>query len=394
MILRIITIFCLLFASLYFGIYLQQDPGYVLIMIHHWTIESTFWVAAAVIIILSVLLHTICAITKNIAGIPRYLREWRNDLRLSRAQAKTNRGLIEFTEGHWHTAKKHLIAAAPNVDLPLVNYLTAAKAAGKLGDHPLRDHYLHQAQAVAPNATIAIELTQAQLQVDNQEWNEALATLNALQIITPDHPYVLQLYLQVYQATQNWPALLEILPKLKSSKSLSDLDIQQMKRQAFLDMLKTLLANSGSTPDSKSSLLNIPHDLKHDPEIIAEYGRYFIHHHQDQLAEKLIRDCLKKNRNNDLIAVYSQLNPKLIRIAFIESLLRQEPDSAALHLCLGQVFLAQEMWGAAKTHLEKSLQIQPTSQAYYALGNLLQKLNQQQEACDMYRRGLEIACRP
>lgn len=251
MILRIITIFGLLFASLYCGIYLQEDPGYVLIMIHHWTIESTFWVAAAVLIILSVLLHTIGSITKNIAGIPRYLREWRNNLRLSRTQVKN--------------------------------------------------------------------------------------------------------------------------PK-----------------KAYLDMLQVDLENSILEQDTKLNLVNLPNDLKQDPDVIAEYGRYLIHHHQDQRAEKLIRDCLKINRSHHLITVYSQLNSQFIRIPFIESLLRKEPDSAALHLCLGQVLLAQEMWGSAKTHLAKSLHLHPTAQAYYALGNLLQKLHQQQEACEMYRKGLEL----
>lgn len=390
MILFMIAAFGLLLASVYLGTWLQHDPGYVLIMIHHWTIESTFWVAATATIILVILLQVALSTIKNIVGIPHHWRQWRDTRRLSRAQTKTKKGMIEFSEGHWHTAKKHLIAAAPNVEQPLVNYLTAAKAAEKLGDHRLRDQYLHQAQAAAPDATIAIELTQAQLQVDNQEWEEALATLNALQIIAPDHPYVIQLYIQVYQAMHNWADLLVILPKLKTSPSLSEKDIHQIKRLAYLNLIQIWLSQPVLEKKNISMLQTLPHDLKHDPEIITWYGRYLLHHLQYQIAEKSIRECLKINKNPELIALYGQLNAEYVRIPFIESLLRQDPNSAELHLCLGQLFLTKKVWGTAKNHLEKSLQIQPSIQAYHALGTLLETLDQQTEACHAYRQGLEL----
>ncbi|NDH67916.1 MAG: protoporphyrinogen oxidase, partial [Gammaproteobacteria bacterium] len=158
MIIRLIAAFGVLLLSMYLGIWLQRDPGYVLIMFQHWTIESSFWVAILAIIILLIVLQLGFSIIKSISSMPQYLLQWRATHRLSRAQAKTKRGLIEFGEGQWQTAKKHLIAGAANTDQPLVNYLTAAKAAEKLGDHHLRDHYLHLAQTAAPDATIAIEL--------------------------------------------------------------------------------------------------------------------------------------------------------------------------------------------------------------------------------------------
>lgn len=390
MILRVIASFGLLLLSIYIGIWLQKDPGYVLIMFQHWTIESTFWIAAIAVIVLVIILYIGFGIIKHIASIPNYWHQWRGDLRLSRAQARTKRGLIEFSEGHWQTAKKHLIAAAPNADQPLVNYLTAAKAAEKLGDHHLRDHYLHLAQTVAPDATIAIELTQAQLQVDNQEWQEAAATLQALQIIAPDHPYVLQLCLQLYQATHNWTDLIAMLPKLKPSKTLSAQDIHDIRKQAYLALLHKNISDSSLEFDINQTIQSLPKDLKHDPDFILCYARHLLAHQQDSSAEKYIREGLKISKNNDLIALYAQLHTDYARIPFIESLISKDPYSAALHLCLGQLFLKQQLWGSAKTHLEKSIQIQPSPQAFYALGTLLEKLEQQAEACQIYRQGLEF----
>lgn len=394
MILRVILAFTLLIISAYLGIWLHQDPGYVLIMFRHWTIESTVWMTASLILILILFIQTLFGLLKKIVHIPYYCRQWISDLRLKRAQAKTKRGLIEFSEGQWQTAKKHLIAAAPNTPHPLVNYLTAAKAAEKLGDHQLRDHYLHLAQTAVPDATIAIELTQAQLQIDNQEWKAADETLQALQVIAPDHPYVSQLCLKLYENTQNWAALLAVLPKLKSSKTLTELNIQNIKKQAYLAILDANIHQSYLNFDLHQAMQSLPKDLKNDSDIVSKYARYLLNQQQDQQAEKIIRESLKTSPTNELLALYAHINTEYVHIPFIESLIEKKPDSAALHACVGQLFLAKQVWGSAKTHLEKSIQIHPSSQAYYALGTLLEKLNQPEEACKIYKQGLNVAMLP
>lgn len=67
-----------------------------------------------------------------------------------------------------------------------------------------------------PEAKIAVELTQAELQLANHQWEQALATLKHLQDIAPRHPYVLKLIMQLYQEVKDWPQLITILPDLKS----------------------------------------------------------------------------------------------------------------------------------------------------------------------------------
>ena len=390
MIFRVLVAFALLLLAAYLGIWLHQDPGYVLIMFRHWTIESTVWVAATMILISIFFLQIVFGLFKKVVHIPYYCQQWLSDLRLKRAQVKTKRGLIEFSEGQWQTAKKHLIAAAPNATHPLVNYLTAAKAAEKLGDHPLRDHYLHLAQTAVPDATIAIELTQAELQIDNQEWQAAQETLHALQVIAPDHPYVIQLCLTLYENTQNWSALIALLPKLKPSKTLSEAAIQHTKKHAYLAILNANLNQSHLHFDLSHAMQNLPKDLKYDTDIMRKYARYLLNHQQDQQAEKILRDCLKTKQTPELIDLYAHINSEYARIPFIESLLEKKPESASLHACLGQLFLAKQVWGSAKTHLEKSIQLHPSVQGYYALGNLLENLNQSEEARNIFKQGLAL----
>nr|WP_019218081.1 hypothetical protein [Legionella tunisiensis] len=48
---RVLMIFLLLLASVYLGIQLNRDPGYLLIAINHWTVETTLLVAIFALII-------------------------------------------------------------------------------------------------------------------------------------------------------------------------------------------------------------------------------------------------------------------------------------------------------------------------------------------------------
>ncbi len=115
----------------------------------------------------------------------RAFKQWNAHRLTQNAQAITRKGLIEYSEGYWQKAQNHLMQALPNADTPLLNYLTAARAAQKMGDSTLRDHYLREAQQSMPEAKIAVELTQAQLQLANNQWEQALATLRHLHDLAP-----------------------------------------------------------------------------------------------------------------------------------------------------------------------------------------------------------------
>ena len=212
---RVILLFLLLLTSVWVGVYLKHDPGYVLIAFHHWTIETTLCITLIGLILIFFILHTFLLLLHWTIHIPLGFHNWLTKRRIQKAQATTRRGLIEFSEGHWLEARKHLIKALPDTETPLLNYLTAARAAQETGDNKLRDDYLREAQQSMPEAKIAVELTQAQLQLANHQWEQALATLRHLQDLSPQHPYVLKLLMHLYEEVKDWPQLISLLPALK-----------------------------------------------------------------------------------------------------------------------------------------------------------------------------------
>lgn len=384
---RIILIFILLLVSVWLGIQLHHDAGYVLIAINKWTIETTLSIAIPVLVLFFVVLHALLLTLHWIAHIPTAWKNWRAKRRLQKAQTKTRQGLIEFSEGHWLRAKNHLINALPDTETPLLNYLTAARAAQEMGDSKLRDDYLRDAQQSMPEAKIAVELTQAQLQLANHQWEQALATLRHLQDLAPNHPYVLKLLMHLYKEVRDWPQLIELLPALKRHGVVVGAAFDRLQQQAYLQAILDLIKLDQPQP-IKEYISNLPKNLRNDSEIIGAYSSYLLKNKAYFDAEALLRRSLNKQFNEQLIVIYGQIGDGQAKLDFVESLLKHNPQSSGLYLSLGRICKANHLWGKAKTYIEESIKLKPSAAAFAELGNLLDSLNDHPNACNAYRQGL------
>lgn len=386
---RFLLAFFILLAAIVLGVQLNKDPGYVLIAIHHWTVETTLWIMILGLLLLFLIFHLFISLCHKISHTPGAISSWHSRRQAQKAQAITRQGLIEYSEGYWKKAKNHLIQALPNADTPLLNYLTAARAAQKMGDSQLRDDFLREAQQSMPEAKIAVELTQAQLQLANHQWEQALATLRHLQDIAPRHPYVLKLLMQLYQEVRDWPQLIALLPDLKRYHVIDQHEFESLQHNAYLQSLSDLTKQN--QPEAVNSLFNsLPKSLAMDPDIVAEYVRFLFKNHDYDTAKDLLRRSLRKDFQPQLIALYSALPGGESQLDFAEGLLKKTPHSAALYLCLGQLCINQQLWGKAKHYLEQSIEIGPSPAAFMALGQLHEKLGDPILACASYKRGLEL----
>lgn len=387
---RLLSIFIILLASVWLGVKLQHDPGYLLIAIHHWTIETTLVVAMIGLVLVFIFLHLLLLWIQWLIHLPRSFSEWLGRQRAYHARAKTRQGLIEFSEGYWSEAKNHLIKALPDTDTPLLNYLTAARAAQEMGDSKLRDDYLRQAQQSMPEAKIAVELTQAQLQLANHQWEQALATLRHLQDLAPHHPYVLKLLMHLYEEVKDWPQLIALLPELKRNQVISDDQYQRLQQRAYYQAMLDLI-KQGHDQALANFMKSLPPRLNEDPEIIAEYGYYLFKQERLSEAELLLRRKLHKRFDEDLLGIYGQINYSDNQLQFAESLLKEHPHSAPLFLCLGRLSQHKNLWGKAKMYFEQSIECGATPMAYLELGKLLKQLSDEGRACAAYERGLALS---
>ena len=159
------------------GNYAENDAGQMLITISGWTIQTSFSFFVISIIVIFLLLHFLMRLLSRFWNMPRQLGSWKQDRHQYLSEKYLSRGLMALVEGNWNKAEVSLTKGAPHSKSPLVNYLAAARAAQQLGEVERRDSYLMQAYKDDPDAEVAIGLVQAELQIKQQQTEQALATL-------------------------------------------------------------------------------------------------------------------------------------------------------------------------------------------------------------------------
>jgi HemY protein len=192
--------------------FLLGDPGYVAINFRGYLIEMS----VPVLVGLAVLLVIAVWLVRRLVQAPRRLGEAAGRYRAGRAGQKLTRGMIEVAEGNFARGEKLLARSASISDAPLFNFLQAARAAHLQGKDERRDEWLKLAYEHTPEAANAVLLTQAELQLDREQYEQALATLRRIEENSRDHSHALALLGRLYFRLQDWTHLAEILPRLRA----------------------------------------------------------------------------------------------------------------------------------------------------------------------------------
>jgi HemY protein len=299
------------------------------------------------------------------------------------------RGLLEMSEGNWHTAEKRLVRYADRSETPLLNYLAAARAAQLQGEHERRDAYIRLAHENMPSADVAVSLTQAELQLADHQLEQALATLRHLRSVAPKHTYVLRLLRRLYEQLGDWEHLRELIPELRRRKVGTADELGALERKTYRALLEQafLSKDSGRLGQVWSS---VPKALRTDADVVSDYAGYLQEGSQDEDAEKLLRDALRQGWNEQLVELYGLIEcPEPGKhLSRLEKFLKEHPDDPTLLLTLGRLSLRAQLWGKARGYLEACVNRNGPVDAYRELARLLEHMGEHDNALQIYRQAL------
>ncbi len=172
---------------------IETDPGYVLVSYANYTLEASLWVGLLLLLLSVLSIYLLLQLAYRIVGGRRSLVSWLGTRKTRNAQRLSTRGLINFTEGNWQTARRQLLRGAQHNEAPLLNYLLAARASAQLHDTEKVDEYLRAAGEAEPGAAVAMEFALAELKLQAGEYQQAVAALDQATRNVSRHPYVLSI---------------------------------------------------------------------------------------------------------------------------------------------------------------------------------------------------------
>lgn len=382
----------ILVISVSLALWAYQDPGYVIFARGYKTAELSLSLFIVIAVITIVLVYVAIRLLVKSWHMPYAFAHWRQRQKLNRARRDSNKGLIELAQGHWTQAERYLIRSAKDSELPLLNYLSAARAAQKQGATERRDTYLGLAHKNMQGSEFAVQLTQAELQLVHGQLEQSLATLVQLHNKTPKHPHVLYLLARSYELLRSWDDLKKLLPDLRKQHALGEESLTALEKRVHRE-LTTIATQKGKLEELTHAWQQVPKKLRQDIEMVHHYVLCLITIDGHDQAETVIRDTLKHQWNNQLAYLYGVVNASNAdkQLATAETWLKGNEKNSVLLLTLGRLCMRNKLWGKARSYLEASIGIQPRSDAYKELGQLMEQLEESEKAAKYFRKGLLLA---
>ncbi|MDH3339078.1 MAG: heme biosynthesis protein HemY [Gammaproteobacteria bacterium] len=362
--------------------FLLGDPGYVAINFRGYLIEMSVPVLIGVLVLVVIVIWLI----RRIVQAPRRLGEAAGRYRAGRAGLKLTRGMIEVAEGNFARGEKLLARAAATSDAPLFNYLQAARAAHLQGKDERRDEWLKLAYEHTPEAANAVLLTQAELQLDREQYEQALATLRRIEENSRDHSHALALLGRLYFQLEDWAHLAEILPRLRKQNRVKQDTLDKWTVRVHCENLARAADGEAVIAELKAA----PKRLRSDTTLLDAYYMNLMRVGMHDKAEKDLAAALKAEWRAPLVRLFGLVegpNPSK-QLKRAEGWLAKHGDDPDLLLAAARLCLRNELWGKARSYLETVISLRPTPEAYQEFGRLLTQLGETDAAADAYRDGL------
>jgi HemY protein len=331
----------LLVIALIAGIIVSPDlaghQGYVLISFANQTIEMSLTTLIIVAIAIVAIFFVLEFILRRLFSVGSSTRGWFSGRHIRKARRNTAEGLLKVAEGDWKSAD-------------------------------------------------------VKLQIRQQQFEQALATLQDVQPTSPRNPMILSLLKQCYLQLEDWKALQALLPQLTKANVITAEEAAQLDIQAQCGQMHHLSQQNGS--DGLIGYWNsINRKDKHNPALVACFVKQMIVRHADSEAFPILRDAIKKNPEHNLISLMPQLTlpDRHPAIVSLQDLLANNSNNPTLQSALGQMLMADGQWQPAKEHLEKAVAIRPDVTDFAHLVATLEQLGDKQAAAEVSRQALQLA---
>lgn len=381
-----------LFAGAWLYDLAAHTPGYLLLVVGNVTVELSVWFALVALLLLLTFTYLITTLTRGgLKGASAQMKRLFSGS-TRRAQRQMSKGFIHFFEGNWKEAEKLLGKSAERSPTPLLNYLGAARSAYEIGDTQQANDYLQKAEQEAPEAELAVILTQARMLYASNKFEQCAATLERARKMAEHNPVVLDLLSKVYGQLQDWKNLEQLLPELKKYSLKTESSLQQTAEWVYGHLLQNA-GSAGSAESLAQAWQRVPKEYRHSPVVMHVYIEQMMAVGAEADVEPLLRKTLRSHWDDSLVLSYGTVQGKdtMSQLLAAESWLKDHPGNAALLLTLGRLSLRNQLWGKARDYFESSLKTKPSAAAYAENARLLARLGEHQLSAEFYQKGLYLA---
>ena len=374
------------------GVLLSHDSGRVVFTLGGWTVQSSMSLFVLALFVLLLASYFLLRFISGLIHLPGNVQRWRDNRRYRLSEHHLSQGLLALVEGDWRRAEKSFNRGVRHSRHPVLNYLFAARAAQQQGEVARRDHYLRLAHEYGKDSGIAVGLTQAELQLNQHQTEQAYATLRHLAGKKQGEEQVNLMLLEASSELKDWPQSLELLRDLEKKNVLPLERIRAKQLEVYAGLLRNA-GESGRRERLEEEWRGIPKKLQSELYLIEVYVSERLRHDGTADCEELLRRVLKKHWDAALVRLYGLVEGESAQkqLRFAEHQLPRHARDAMLLLTLGRLARRNSLWGKARSWLEESLAVHPYPETYHDLATLLVQQGDNIAASRCFQEGLALA---
>jgi HemY protein len=356
---------------------LAADPGYLLLTLYGWSIETTVVVAAAGLLALLITLRLLFGLLRA------PWRLWRRGRRRI-ARERLAGGLLALHRGQWARAEKLLQRAAAERDLRLPALLAASQAARERSADARAEALLAEVGRHGGDIDAALPVVERLLAEQRAGTACELLESCARQGALP--PRALELQARALAGCGRAEQAVALLPELRR---------QQVREGDALRQLETTLlrawlldAEQPGTLQQRWKSLDRGQRLR--PTLVEAYAEQAVRHGDPDAAAEAIERTQAKCWSDRLARRYGSLPHSRPGAALktAERWLAEHPDAPSVLLCLGRLCRHDQLWGKAEAYLERAISLGAGAEAWEALAEVSLDQHDEPRARQAYANAL------
>ncbi len=396
-ILGLLLLIIILAGGVLAATYIKADPGYVMIAWKSWVLESSVWVAFVLMFAVIGVILLVLLITAFIWQGQKRFSLWAGGRSDKKGRNQLLQGLEAYLSGDWQKAAKLLKKSSNNLDTEkaLMPRLLAARAysASNQTEEALN---ILRVSSITHEKSLAVGITQAELQYESHQYDACLSTLRRLQQDNPRNSLVLRALVRVCRQLNEWQSLWDMLGVLHKEKVLqgeSLLDLEEdICRHLFTKVMEGKVQEQTSVVQALSQVwIGLPKKSRQQPKLVALYAEALHQAGAEDEAEKVVKTALKKHWDEALLHLYGRIHSSHIekQLKNAEGWLKNNENNSVLLLTLGRLAMANELWGKARDYFESSLAAENRVETYTELGRLLNRLGDSGQGNQYLQKALQ-----
>ncbi|HEY7945163.1 MAG: heme biosynthesis HemY N-terminal domain-containing protein [Burkholderiales bacterium] len=368
----------------------KLNSGYALLVAPPYRIELSLNLLLLVVVCGFAALYGAIRLIVRTVRLPQTVRAWRRRQKVERARSMQDAAVVALLEGRYGKAQQRALEALAIPGSSGLNAIVGARAAIDVRNFDAAEALLNRPDAQVASLAVPRLMLRAEIALEHGQPQRSLDILRDLRHEAGMHTAALRLELRSLQAARRWAEVAPLLDQLVKRKVFDSTQAEHVRVTAQSEQLKALAHDAAGFHEYWNRL---PEATKRHPKIARAAAQSLLLLGGDREAVDILAESLEREWNSELIEIYGECRPAdaTRQLEQAERWLTRHNQDPALLRVLGTLCQRQQLWGKAQTYFEASLALDDGWRAHLALGEMLGRLNRDDEANAHFVAALRLA---